>query len=374
LWQAFDKFLQSINNNITSKYSDIRYHKIIMDIIKCTAINFLWGLQLVSMSIYAADPLSIPPNAENGISSYLILIIILIITIVVATVGLVIAWSKKQDEVNHLTFFCISHLILSSSQEEKCEAARALAQTKSPIALLVLIGIINDKEWVDEAVRKIAFDSLKIMAERFKRHKKLLNLIIPAIENKQHDVIIDLLIERFEKTGKKKYVQCAYVIGREYIYLEQYDEAKLWLERAEVRRNDTFYCTNEIDDLIELCNVKLYQQCDAIYQKEEYFQALECYSLTTQSLNEDQKHRFRSHLRIACTYCKLQRYSDAKQALLYALQYHEKTDYALKLNDLLNELPEIKTEQSFNSIEKSKLLQLNQYVDDIMHALDNSSN
>jgi len=293
---------------------------------------------------------------------YLALIILIMVLVTLTSLGLVIAWSRRQDELNHMTFFCIRHLIRASSIEEKCEAAKALAHANNPIAILVLVGVFNDKELVEEVVRKTALDSLYTMRKSFKKYKKLLKSLIPALENQQHEIIIELLSQNFEKKGKQRLVQSAYVIAREYILLKHYDEAKFWLEKASQRRNDSFYCNNEIEELIAYCNEQLYQVCDQLFHNREYFKALECYSLTTSSLDKHDKHHFRSHLRIACSYCKLQRYNDAKQAILLALQYHEQTDDTLSLNKYIQEL-----ENTENDYDRRQIQQrIEQIIDEIM--------
>jgi len=292
----------------------------------------------------------------------LLLIVISVVIVMVLSVSMVIFWGKKQDDFNHIVFFCIKHLVKSSSVEEKCEAAKALAYANDPIALLVLIGVVNEPGIEQDMIRKVALESLNTMSTRFIKYQKFIQSLIPALEKNKHEEIIKLLIENFESSSHEKYLQCAYVIAREYVCIEKYQDAREWLEKAQKRESRDNLCTSEISDLIELCNKHQYHNCDEIYQAKEYFHALECYSSITSRLSEHDKHHYLSHLRIACTYCKLERYNDARDATLLALQHHQKTDEALRLNELLHHLLTNETGQS----DKVNIANLNQFVDKTM--------
>ena len=291
--------------------------------------------------------------------------------VIVAIVGSVISWSRHQDDLNNMVIFCIKYLIESKNTQEKIDAAKALGHAKDPAALLVLVDVINDRELQEKDVRLTAINALYEMSSHYKKYKKLILVLLNATEQHEHQKIIDILITSFELDNDKKYVQSAYVIAREYIKLQQYDDARVWLHKAELRNRRFIVYINEIDELIKFCNYQLFLKGDSFYRSQNYFEALEYYSLTSTDLNNEEKHKFSDYLRIACVYCKLERYHDAADATLVALQYNQDTQDALLLEQLLRELikdmsdkdPQLK-EQHSNNIQK-----LDKHVAQIMHRL-----
>ena len=90
--------------------------------------------------------------------------------------------------------------------------------------------------------------------------------------------------------------------------------------------------------IIAACNEKLYAEGDSLFNDGEYRQALERFALASHDLYEKQEERFASHLRLACVYCNLNRYQEALQEMLHALNDHQKTDNTLlELNRLLKQ-------------------------------------
>lgn len=307
-------------------------------------------------------------NADNLV--YIISILIIMIVAAFVLVGGVIRWSSHQDDLNNMVIFCIKYFFESKNIQEKIDAAKALGHAKDPAALLVLVGVSNDRELQEKDVRHAAIDALYEMSSRYKKYKKLILALLTAIEQKQYQKTIDLLIKSFEQKNDKKYVQSAYVIAREYIKLQQYDEARVWLHKAEFRNRPIVYI-NEINELIKFCDYELFLKGDSFYHSQKYFEALEYYSLASCDLNDEEKQRFCDYLRIACVYYKLKHYNDASEATLVALQHNQGTDDALLLEQLLQKLikdmvdedPQFK-EQHINNIQE-----LDKHVAKIMHRL-----
>jgi tetratricopeptide (TPR) repeat protein len=275
-------------------------------------------------------------NIDN---SYFMLSILITIIIGIVVLGLIIRWSRHQEDLNNMVFFCIKYLIESKHTQEKIDAAKALGHAKDPAALLVLIDVSNDNELQNKEVRHAAIDALYEMSSHYKKYKKLILELLKASENKEYQKIIDLIIKYFELNNEKKYVQCAYIIAREYIKLEQYEEARVWLHKAEFRNRHTIVYLDEIEKLIKFCNYQLLLKGDSLYHSQQYFEALEYYSLASRELSENEKQDYHVYLCIACVYCKLERYNDALEANMIAMQYNEGIEQeVLDLEQLLRNI------------------------------------
>ena len=308
-------------------------------------------------------------NADNLV--YIISILIIMIVAAFAIVGVVIRWSSHQDDLNNMVTFCIKYLIESKNIQEKIDAAKALGHAKDPAALLVLVDVINDRELQEKDVHHAAIDALYEMSSRYKKYNKLILVLLTAIEQKQYQKIIDLLIKSFEQKNDKKYVQSAYVIAREYIKLQQYDEARVWLHKAEFRNRRSIVYIDGINELIKFCNYELFLKGDSFYHSQKYFEALEYYSLASCDLNDEEKQRFCDYLRVACVYYKLKHYNDASEATLVALQHNQGTDDALLLEQLLQKLTKdmVDEDPQFKEQHINNIQELDKHVAKIMHRL-----
>jgi len=243
-------------------------------------------------------------------------------------------WSHKQDNIGNMMPFCIRYLVETRDATEKCEAAKALGHVKDPAALLILVDVINDED-AENSLRKTAGEALRDMSRIYGKYEKIITNLLSAAEEKDHQKSIDLLISNFENK-ERKYVQSAYVIGREFLRSKQYAEAREWLQKAKNRNSKTVVYVHQISELIDICNEKLFSEGDVLFKVGDYYDALEHYALATHDLGYGEKQLFSSHLRLACVYCKLNHYENAYQETLHALHDHHETDSSLQLNNLLN--------------------------------------
>ncbi|MBF0264267.1 MAG: HEAT repeat domain-containing protein [Gammaproteobacteria bacterium] len=263
----------------------------------------------------------------------------LIIVVAAVIVGFVIRWSRHQNDLNNMVIFCIKYLIESKDDQEKINAAKALGHAKDPAALLVLLDVSNDKKHENKEVRHAAIDALHEMASHYSKYNKLIKSLLIASEQNNHQLVLDLLISHFEQDNDNKYVQSAYIIAREYIKLEQYEEARTWLQKAEFRNRRFIVYIDEIDELIELCTSKLFLIGDLFFYSEKYFKALEYYSSASQDLSDEIKQHYHAYMRLACVYCKLERYNEALEANLIAIQKHQEMEQeSQQLQNLLREM------------------------------------
>lgn len=278
--------------------------------------------------------------AENGNASQsespLLFLILFGSSIVAISVILIVGltrWGHKQDQLQSMMPFCIRYLAKSKNEVEKISAAKVLGHAKHPAALLILTDIVND-ETVGEGLHKAAVEALREMSLNYRKYTQLIDESLTAVEEKNHLKTIDLLIRYFEN-GKEQHVQSAYVIGREYIRIENYSEARTWLQKAKIRNMKAQVYVNQISQLITTCTRHLFDEGDALFTAGKYHNALERYALASHDLGLAEKKRYLAHLRLACTYCKLEHYQDAYQETLLALQDQHKTDTSLPLNKLL---------------------------------------
>jgi len=277
-------------------------------------------------------------SSDGDAESSIFIVLTFIAGLIAVSVLIITAltkWGHKQDSISNMMTFCIKYLVETRNESQKCEAAQALGQVKDPGALLILVDVIND-ESAEENLRKTAGEALRNLSGVYSRYEQVIDDLLSAEESRDHKKSIDILISNFEDRNKK-YVQSAYVIGREFMRLKEYAEAREWLQRAKSRNEKTVVYVNQISELIRLCNEKLFSHGDVFFKVGDYYDALERYALASHDLSPEEKQRFASHLRLAGVYCKLKRYDDAYQETLHALHDRHETDYSLRLNGLLKE-------------------------------------
>ena len=247
-------------------------------------------------------------------------------------------WGHKQDQILNMMPFCIKSLVESKDENEKIAAARALGEAHDPGALLILTNIADDEN-ASEQLREAASEALQQMGKKVRRYSSVINDCLEAVEAKDHQRLIDLLIKNFEQQ-KRTYVQSAFLIGREYMRMSRWSDARTWLNYARVRNRKAQVYFNQISQLITVCNERLFNEGDRLFETGKFYDALERYALASHELKLEEKRRYAAHLRLVCTYCKLERYEDAYQETLHALQDQHKTDTSLVLNNLLHQLRE----------------------------------
>jgi len=254
---------------------------------------------------------------------------------VILIVGLT-RWGHKQEQIQNMMPFCIRYLVESKNESEKIEAATALGGAKDPGALLILADIVNDDE-ASIGLRDAAGAALRKIGQKHGKYTRLIDASLSAVAEKDHQKTIELLTKHFEN-GRSSYVQSAYVIGREYMRMKQYSDARHWLQHARIRNLKKKVYFNQISRLIDTCNQHLFSEGDVFFKVGEYYDALERFALASHELSLKDKQQFSAHVRLACTYCKLENYDDAYQETLHALQDHHKTDISLLLNKLIQEI------------------------------------
>lgn len=321
--------------------------------------------------VFAAAPSGNESAAGEGNgSSYVIPMLfgsgLLVLAVIV--VGGLTLWGRKQDDINHMMSFCIKFLIDTQNEAERCEAAKALGGAKDPGALLVLVDVINDEK-AEDTVREAAQAALKEMGLKYRKYKKVIKDLLSAVQDKDHQKVIDILTSTFER-DKKKYVQTAYVIGREYIRLGNHADAREWLHVAAFRNRSTPTYGNQIRKLADICDERLFAEGDRLFNAGYFHDAKAHYAVASQGLGDEEKKRFASYLRQASVYCKLEDYEDADQALLQALQHHHETDMTLTLNKLLQKLLDQSAGTKLTEQEREQLdTEIDECVSDIMTKL-----
>ncbi|MCP4040363.1 MAG: HEAT repeat domain-containing protein [Gammaproteobacteria bacterium] len=252
------------------------------------------------------------------------------------SVGALTMWSRRQDDIGNMMSFCIKSLLSTKDDQGRCEAARALGRMHDPSALLVLVDVINDEK-VEEPVHQAALGALGEMSRSYGKYKEVIDALIAAIRIRDHRKVVDTLISNFEGTGGK-YTQSSYVIGREFMRLGQYEDARKWLQQAGFRNRTSMLYGGQIRKLADRCNQYLFDEGDRLFKVGDYHKSNERYACSSAGITDEENRRFAAFLRMACVYCKLGDYVNADQAVLQALQHHHETDMSLVLNRLLQKL------------------------------------
>jgi tetratricopeptide (TPR) repeat protein len=268
------------------------------------------------------------PDDSGMLSTLLIVMLATLVVAALIIIGLIF-WSRKQEHIGEMILFCMKYLVHSEDEEERCASARALGQANDSGALLVLLYITLD-EAETEAVHKAAREALHEMSVHFRKHKKIITDLELEAEQRNFSGIIGILTANFEQ-GKTRYVQSAYIIGRHYMRLEHYVEAREWLIRAEFRNRKFNLYGNRIRYWIKACNTRLLKEADDSFKAADYQQAKEHYAILDHGLSDVDRQRFAVYLRSACVYCKLKDYRNADQSLLQALEHNHETELALTL-------------------------------------------
>lgn len=137
----------------------------------------------------------------------------------------------------------------------------------------------------------------------------------------------------------KKCAEHAYVIGRQYMRLGHYGEAREWL-RSAGQKSKSFTILDEMaKSHLGVCNARLLAEGDDFFAAGDYQSARERYARLSHGLGDREEKGLATFLRSACVYCMLREYEPARQALLQALKLDQGTDHALTLLDLLQSLP-----------------------------------
>jgi len=300
------------------------------------------------MMLSGMATLTIPPAAladsvaGSGAETSVLFIVAFALATIAVSVLLIVGltrWGHKQDQIENMMSFCIKYLVESKNEHEKREAASALGEAQDPDALLILINIADDDD-ADEGLRRTAGEALQTMSRNYRQYSSMIIDCLKAVEEKDHKRLIDLLLETFENE-KRKYAQSAYLIGREYMRMEQYPDARIWLEHARIRNKKSRVYISQISHLIVVCNQHLFIEGDMLLRSGDYRDALDLYALGSHNLNLEDKKRYSVHIRLACAYCKLHHYDDAYQETLLSLQDQE-TEETLVLNKLLQEIRKIR--------------------------------
>ena len=322
---------------------------------------------LVSSALSTASAAEALPEESSSAIPLLVFGVATIAAGALLVTGLTL-WGRKQDEINSMMYFCIDFLINTRNRTERYRAAKFLGQAKNPGALLVLTDVIND-ESAEEGIRQAAQDALLEMSENYRKHKKVIGRLLIAAEVNDHERTVELLKTHFEHEDRK-YVQSAYVIGRELVRMENYADAREWLRIADARNKKFPMYADQIKDFIDKCNRHLCAEGDIAFKSGDFHLANERFALAAHGLNAEASNRFAYYLRAACVYCKLEEYENASQALLQALHHQQETDTALELNKLVNQMLDLVKDNTQASEEHEDLsAELDRFVNQTMDTL-----
>ena len=320
---------------------------------------------LLSPSIAAAADTTPEPSSTAMIS--LVFGIATIAVGALLVIGLTLS-SRKEEKIGSMMYFCIDFLINTKNKAERHRAAKLLGQAKNPEALLTLVDVINDESATDD-IRKAAADALLDMSERYNKFKKVIGRLLIAAEVNDRERTVQLLTDNFEQEDKK-FVQSAYIIGRELLAMNKYADARQWLHIAETRDRKHSLYVDQIRELTEKCNELLFSEGDTAFKAGDFHLANERFALAAHGLSPEVSSQFSSYLRAACVYCKLEDYENASQALLQGLQHQEETDTALELNTLVNKLINLQKEAPQAKEEQQNVRdELDRFVNQTMERL-----
>jgi tetratricopeptide (TPR) repeat protein len=322
---------------------------------------------LVSTSVSVARAAETLPEEPSSVIPLIAVGVATIVVAVLLVTGLTL-WSRKQDEISSMMYFCIDFLINTRDTNERHRAAKLLGQAKNPGALLVLVDVIND-ETAEESIREAARDALLDMSDHYRRFEKVIGRLLAASEVNDHERVVELLKTHFEDE-ERKYVQSAYVIGRELVRLENYADAREWLRIAEIRNRKFPMYKDQIRDFTDRCNRHLFAEGDIAFKEGDFHLANERFALAAHGLSTEVSNRFAYYLRAACVYCKLEDYENASEALLQALHHQQETDTALEMNKLVTTLLDLVRGHPQAKEEHQSLAEkLDQFVSQTMDSL-----
>jgi tetratricopeptide (TPR) repeat protein len=299
-------------------------------------------IALLSLCVFLTAPAPVTavesvtgPGGGGMLAALLIVILTAIVLAALVIIGLIL-WGRKQEHISEMMLFCMKYLVHSEDEAERCASAKALGRANNPGALLVLADVVWDEEET-EAVRKAASEALHEMSVHFRKYKKIIADLESEAERRDFLGIIEILSADFER-GKTRYVQSAYIIGRHYMRLKRYADAREWLKIANFRNRKFNLYGDRIGYWIQVCNTRLLEEADDSFKAADYQQAREHYAVLAHGLSDADSRRCAVYLRSACVYCKLEDYRNADQALLQALEHHHETDRALTLLPLLQDI------------------------------------
>ena len=310
----------------------------------CERLGFLSYTQLflafvVSSDLFAGPGIAKDVAAEGADGSSVLNALmagLALLLLAVLTVGALTLWGRQQDRISIMMSLSMRSLIDSKSEAEGSIAAKALAQAKDAGALLVLFDVFSDDK-VGEHLRKTAGNALDQMSMSSRKYKEPIKALIAAVEEDDHQKVIDILMRNFEGTNKV-YVQTAFIIGREFLMLGKYVEARDWLHTAVYRNRQKPLYGSQLKRLIDTCNERMFKQGDSSFQESDLHEAKKCFSEASYGLDEAGKKRFAPYLRLACVYCKLGEYEDAAQSVSLALKNQQEPETSRALSELLNNL------------------------------------
>lgn len=259
-----------------------------------------------------------------------------LLLLAVLTVGALTLWGRQQDRISIMMSLSMRSLIDSKSAAEGSMAAQTLAQARDVGALLVLFDVFSDDK-VGESLRKTAGNALNKMSTRFRKYEEPIKALVAAVQEVDHQKVINILMEHFEG-GNRGYVQTALILGREYLNLGRYVEAREWLRTAVYRNRKKPLYGSQLKRLSDTCNERMFKQGDSSFQESDLHEAKKCFSEASHGLDEAGKRRFAPFLRLACVYCKLGEYEDAAQSISLALQNQQEPETSSALSELLNNL------------------------------------
>ncbi|MCU7815880.1 MAG: HEAT repeat domain-containing protein [Candidatus Thiodiazotropha sp. (ex Rostrolucina anterorostrata)] len=278
---------------------------------------------------------SVASRDSDGLATALAAALLVAIALGALLIIGLVHWGRKQEHIGEMMLFCMKYLLGSEDEAERCASARALGESKDAGALLVLVDVISDEEEI-EAVRKAASEALHEMRTRFRKYRDVIADLELEAEQRNFLGIINILADNFEQ-DKMRYAQSAYIIGRHYMRLGNYVDAREWLTKAEFRNRKSNLYGNRIKYWIKKCNTRLLEEADTSFKSADYHQAKEHYAVLDHGLIEAEKKICAVYLRSSCIYCMLKDYRNADQSLLQALEHGHATDLALTLVPLLQE-------------------------------------
>lgn len=326
----------------------------------------LWAAGLLLTNGHA---MATPAHNADGGSMELVQAVFLVLGMVaigVLAIAALVLWGRKQDHLGEMALFGMRYLLDFERIPQGCEAARGLGRTGDPEALLVLLDVFQD-EAAPGPVREAAGQGLTYIIKRSSGLRKPALAAKTASERGDQEKLIRILIENFEQNGGC-YVQSAFLIGRAYLRLDRFAEAKKWLQLAEGRNRRAALYGDRIRGLVNETNRRLFAIGDRQFAAGRFQAARAQYAAGAQGLSPREAARYSVHLRLASTSCMRGDFHDAEQALSQILRQDDGNESALALIRLVHRLLD---RQAPPSVEQHRKLvaQIREHATAIMCAL-----
>ena len=235
----------------------------------------------VLVTFFLPDVLAAAPSGnesasgEGNDSSWVMAMLFGLGLIVLAAivVGGLTLWGKKQDDINHMMSFCIKFLIDTQDEAERCKAAQALGGAKDPGASARIGRCDHRREGGGYRPRGRASRTSRKWACNTASTERSSSDLLSAVQDKDHQKVIDLLTSKFESRSKRNTCKPLTSLAGNTYGLGIMRTPGRWLHVAAYRNSRTPTYGNQIRELADICNEHLFAQGDRLFNAGYYHDA-----------------------------------------------------------------------------------------------------